>query len=337
MEIKQTGHGIFGLDHKEENAQLILFPIPWDTTTSYKKGTSKGPEAILNASHQLDLYHPYFYSEIKHGICMKEISKEWEEKNGITRALSESIITTLDIGEELSEHHLENLKKANEACAELHKWVEEECIKLIQQNKLVGIIGGEHSVSLGLINALSKTIPAFGILQIDAHMDLRESYQGFTHSHASIMKNALKNKQVTRLVQVGTRDYCEEEFEVVRTSKGRIKTFTDIELKEALFADKSWQSLCRKIVNALPDNVYISFDIDGLNPSLCPNTGTPVPGGLTFEQAMYLIGLVQDSGRKIMGFDLVEVAPAAHSEWDANVGARVLFNLAGYCLKSHKL
>jgi agmatinase len=264
-------------------------------------------------------------------------TKDIEEKNKKMRTLAEGIIKTQDQGLELSEQQHTDLATINKECETVRQWVRTEALRLIQEEKIIGVIGGDHSTSLGLIDALSESIKAFGILQFDAHMDLRDSYQGFKLSHASIMKNALQNKQVTRLVQVGTRDYCFEESEVSRLSKGRIRTFTDIEIKDALFEDKSWQSISRKIVNSLPDHVYISFDIDGLNPSLCPNTGTPVPGGITFEQAMYVIALVQESGRKIMGFDIVEVSPAPHSDWDANVGARVLFHLAGYCLKSLKL
>jgi len=337
MEVKQSGQGIFGLGHTVEESQLVLLPVPWDVTTSYKPGTANGPEAILNASHQLDLYHPHFFDQLQHGIAMKDVSKEWHEKNKKMRALSEKVIAVSDQGLELSEENIKDTATVNKECDALRNWVKTEALAMIEQEKIVGVVGGDHSTSLGLIEALSETVDAFGILQFDAHMDLRDAYQGFTHSHASIMKNALKNKQVTRLVQVGTRDYSYEESETSRTSKGRIKTFTDVELKDGLFEDKSWQSLSRKIVNALPDMVYISFDIDGLNPSLCPNTGTPVPGGLTFEQAMYVIALVQESGRKIIGFDVVEVSPAQTNDWDANVGARVLFHLAGYCLKSLKL
>src|SRR5205085_2623610 len=111
-----------------------------------------------------------------------------------------------------------------------------------------------------------------------------------------------KIEQVKKLVQVGIRDYCEEEVNVIKNSNGRVKTFYDYDLKRSLYNGGSWKAGCDKIVNELPQKVYISFDIDGLDPKLCPNTGTPVAGGLEFEQAVYLLVKVVESGRAIIGF-----------------------------------
>jgi agmatinase len=176
------------------------------------------------------------------------------------------------------------------------------------------------------MHALADQHEEFGILQIDAHADLREAYEGFTYSHASIMYNALKLKQVKRLVQVGIRDIAESEVELVRSSNGRIITFYDTMLKDALYKGASWKKQCKKIIAQLPQKVYISFDIDGLDPKLCPGTGTPVPGGLEFEEALYLIRALVNGGHKIIGFDLCEVAPG-NSQWNGNVGARLLYKL----------
>jgi agmatinase len=175
--------------------------------------------------------------------------------------------------------------------------------------------------------SLASNHDSFGILQIDAHADLREAYEGFDYSHASVMYNALELAQVDKLVQVGVRDFCEEELFRIQKSHGRIKTFFDQDIKTAAFEGKTWQTQCIEIIKTLPEKVYISFDIDGLDPKLCPSTGTPVPGGLDFAQAMYLIKEVVKSGRTIIGCDLNEVAPGVN-EWDANVGARVLYRMA---------
>jgi agmatinase len=196
----------------------------------------------------------------------------------------------------------------------------------MKQGKLVGLVGGDHSIPLGFLRALCEKYDRFGILQIDAHADLRKAYEGFAYSHASIMYNALKVPAVNRLVQVGIRDICEEEEKVMQRAMGRVVTFYDDDIKSQQYEGKTWTSICDEIINTLPDLVYISFDIDGLDPKLCPSTGTPVAGGLEFDQAKYLITKLVHSGRKIIGFDLCEVAPGP-TEWDANVGARMLYHL----------
>ena len=175
---------------------------------------------------------------------------------------------------------------------------------------------------------------ALGILQIDAHADLRNAYEGFTYSHASIMYNAIQLPSISSLTQVGIRDICDYEVSIINTNKD-IYTFYDKQLHEGTYNGKTWDTQCDEIIKTLPENVYISFDIDGLDPKLCPNTGTPVPGGLEFEQAMYLIKKVVDSGRKIISFDLCEVSPHENdNEWNANVGARVLYRLSNLMIKS---
>jgi len=156
------------------------------------------------------------------------------------------------------------------------------------------------------------------------------------YSHASIFCNALKIKNISKLVQIGVRDFCEEEYNFVENNKKRISLFTDYEIKKDLFEGKSLKRIFNDIVSELPENVYISFDIDGLIPNLCPNTGTPVPGGFTLEEVTFLFETIQSKGKKIIGFDLCEVAPEKGGEWDGNVGARVLYKLCLLALKSQK-
>ena len=148
------------------------------------------------------------------------------------------------------------------------------------------------------------------------------------------MYNALHEAPgVGALVQVGIRDFCDEELEVARADE-RVVQFTDYELAAAQFEGETWRTVCDRIVAALPRQVYVSFDIDGLSPDNCPHTGTPVPGGLSFRAAVYLLAAVVESGREIVGFDLCEVGPSRDGEWDANVGARVLYKLCNLTLKS---
>jgi agmatinase len=148
------------------------------------------------------------------------------------------------------------------------------------------------------------------------------------------MYHALKLPAVSRLVQVGIRDFCEEEYQVMQRSMGRVVTFFDDDIKSALHTGERWDSICDNIIKQLPDLVYISFDIDALDPKLCPNTGTPVPGGFSFDEITYLLKRLVKSNKKIIGFDLVEVAPATN-DWDANVGARMLYHLCNWMAVSH--
>lgn len=325
---------LFGLPVVPEEAELIIIPVPWDVTVSYQDGTARGPNAILNASIQIDLYHHQIKEAWETSIAMLPVSEELLIENNKLRLLSKGYIDSLEANNDSESTKLVT-SKINEASENLNIYTKNISSKYLKTGKLVGLVGGDHSTPLGLMRALAEKYDRFGILQFDAHADLRKAYEGFTYSHASIMYNALKLPAVGRLVQVGIRDYCEEELNVITRSMGRVKTFFDSDLKSGLYQGKTWKALCNDIIKELPTLVYISFDIDALDPKLCPHTGTPVPGGLEFTQATYLISEVVKSGRKIIGFDLCEVAPGS-TEWDANVGARMLWELSQLTVASHK-
>jgi agmatinase len=329
--VATAGNNIFGLPFNEKNAKLVLMPVPWEVTVSYSSGTAKGPSAIFDASMQVDLYDAILPNAWQQGIAMLPENKNLAKKSKANRGLVEKYIDGLQHGKT----NAITQKKVNEVCVEMIAEVEATASKLLDDNKLVGLVGGDHSTPLGFLTALAKRYKDFGILQIDAHCDLRNAYEGFAFSHASIMYNALKIPNISKLVQVGIRDYCEEEMTFIQKNKKRVSTFFDKNLKSDLYEGKSWKTICDKIVNELPANVYISFDIDGLDPKLCPNTGTPVAGGLEFEQAVYLMETLISKNKKIIGFDLNEVAPGK-DEWDANVGARMLFKMCHLILKSNK-
>lgn len=311
---------IFGLPYNLEESDLVFLPVHLDVTVSYGQGTSKAPDIILEESSQLDL-------------SLLSIKNPWELKmamygrvvvasqNEIQRGRAINIIKALEAGKE---PEADQLAFVNEYCETTHLEIKETAASFLDLGKLVGVIGGDHSSPLGLIRALAKK-KEFGILQIDAHMDLRASYEGFTYSHASIMYNALKESGVKSLTQVGIRDYCEEEEAMVSDSAKPINVFFDEHIYNQYLDGVSLKEQVRKIVDTLPQNVYISFDMDGLDPSLCPKTGTPVPGGLQFNQAVYLLEEVVQSGRKIIGFDVCETG---NDPWDANVAARIVFRLA---------
>jgi agmatinase len=227
------------------------------------------------------------------------------------------------------------LREVNEGSRFMNDWVHAQTSGLLDAGKLVGLIGGDHSTAFGFIKAIAERNPEFGILQIDAHCDLRKSYEGFEYSHASVMYNVLEElPNVKRLVQLGVRDYGPAEWAYICNSEYRVVTYFDKKIKEREFEGETWRQITDDIISHLPEKVYLSFDIDGLDPKLCPHTGTPVHGGLETEQVYYLIRRILLSGRKLIGFDLCEVG-ISHNEWDENVGARVLFKLCHFLAASH--
>lgn len=327
--------GLYGLPDDPQDAGVIIIPVPWDVTTSYRAGTANGPSAILQASKQVDLYDVETGRPYRAGIAMLELAAKVRGWNAEGRALAEPIIAAggnIDGDDRL----LAARAHVNELGTRLNDWVRTQAERWLDAGKLVGVLGGDHSTPFGLIATLAQRHPGMGILHIDAHADLRHAYEGFTWSHASIMYNVLEHLPgVAKLVQVGIRDLCEAEVDIIKGSGGRVVTHFDTEVSTRRYAGQNWAGQCERIVEALPENVYISFDIDGLDPTLCPHTGTPVPGGLLYPEALMLLGAVTRTGRKIVGFDLNEVAPdPGGDEWDANVGARLLYKLIGQALAS---
>lgn len=325
-----------GLPYNADDSKIILIQVPWDVTTSYRPGTSKGPKAIIDASIQLDLFD-------------FNLEKAWENKiatlpedpsivvlNNKMRSLAEEIMEQLADGADEEDPEIQQKTEViNQASTEVNDFVYNSAKNCLDKGAIVGVIGGEHSVPLGLLKALSEVHQGYGILHIDAHADLREAYEGFTYSHASIMNNALKLSHINKLVQVGIRDLCQDEVNLAEFDE-RVIMFSDYLLGQKEFKGQTWADTCNEIISHLPRKVYVSFDIDGLTPDNCPNTGTPVPGGLTYKQAQYLLKCLAESGRKIIGFDLCEVAPGENDEWDANVGARILRQLCNFTAVSHQ-
>lgn len=315
---------IFGFPYSVADAELIIIPVPWDATASFGKGTSNGPQQVLDASPQLDFYHPKLVNAHLHRIAMLPIDTNWKERNDRLCEMAVEYIAYLESGGALEESKKFKayLEEINVAHSDLSKWIQSLASEHLDSGRIVALLGGEHSTPLGLIQALADR-HEFGILQIDAHADLRDAYEGFEQSHASIMFNAIQLENVKKLVQVGIRDVAQSEIELIEQNP-KIETFFDWDLKQENFEGIAWSHQVKKIIAALPDKVYISFDIDGLHPELCPNTGTPVPGGFSLEQINYLFFELAQSGKTIIGFDLNEVGD---NTWDANVGARALWNL----------
>lgn len=325
--IGEINGNLFGLPFDYESANLIVFAVPWEVTVSYGAGTANGPQRILDASIQLDLFDFDNPDGWKQGIFLVEIPQDILEKNNYYRTLAAQIIERLAQGKSLTDTPdlTPVLTEINQASQQVNQWLFTQCQEAMSQGKQVAVIGGDHSSPLGCFQALAAKYHNYGILHIDAHADLRNAYEGFEFSHASIMFNALKLPQISKLVQVGLRDISHDEVQMIAQSHGRIVAYYDPAIKQKLYSGTTWIDVCREIISHLPEYVYMSFDVDGLDPKLCPNTGTPVAGGLELEQTFCLLRELVNSGRKIIGFDVCEVGDA---EWDGNVGARVVYKLA---------
>jgi agmatinase len=323
--------GLFGLPSTKENSRLVIIPVPWEVTTSYGGGAAEGPSAILQASAQVDLFDLELGNAYEQGYHMLPIPETLQNLNSELKPKALAVRAALESGQPAQ---LSLLAEVNRGCAEMAEWVFAQAQQCLSHGKIPAVLGGDHSTPEGNIRAVSEFFAGdFGILHFDAHADLREGYQGFERSHASIMYNVMNSSwRPRKLVQIGIRDFCEEEYQRISKSD-QIETYFDVNLKRAQFEGDNWAAICRRVVSGLPNNTYISFDIDGLSPEFCPNTGTPVPGGLSFDQAAYLIRTLAESGRRIVGFDLNEVAPGS-DQWDGNVGARLLFKLCGWTVRS---
>ncbi len=322
--------GIYGLPYTLEESKVVLIPVPFEVTTSYGGGASKGPAAIREASLQVDLFDGETGKPYISGIHMLEPDQRIVRLNKSAKSKARRIIEKG--GDVQGDPKLaRDLDLVNAACDEMNVWVYKTTLGHLKNHRVVGVVGGDHSVAFGAIKAHAKHYGRIGVVHVDAHADLREAYEGFTWSHASVMYNVLHRiAEVRKLVQVGIRDYCEQENQETEMWGRRVAT---LRLGPSV---GSWQDACLRLIQDLPERVYISFDIDGLDPSLCPHTGTPVPGGLTWREAECLLSLVANN-RKIIGFDLCEVAPGPKGdEWDANVGARMLYKLIGYTLLSQR-
>ncbi|NRA47133.1 MAG: agmatinase family protein [Oligoflexales bacterium] len=320
--------GIFGLSDSLEESKLVILPVPWDATASYGKGAADAAKGILNASHQLDLEDLKFGKPYENGIHLLDVPEAISDLNKQVAPYVAKVRKNTDLGELPSEAHV---KKVNECSDEVNAMVENTCADHLENNKFVAVLGGDHSSPLGLIKSLARKHPEFGILHIDAHFDLRNAYEGFAYSHASIMHNVLREvPAVQGLVQVGIRDFCAYEKAEAARQGNRVEVYYDSEMFARKAEGHTFKSLAEDIVSKLPNKVYVSFDIDGLNPNYCPGTGTPVPGGLDYHEACYLLEVLACSGKRIIGFDLCEVASQNEGdEWDFNVGSRVLYKLCG--------
>ncbi len=279
-------------------ALFHIIPVAYEHSVSYGGGTKYAPSKILQASSQLELYDPFTDSyPASHGIFTHS-------------AISASLMN-------------------KDEPQNLHSKLADATTKAIETNAIPVILGGEHSISFGALTALKSAYGKFGIIHIDAHADLRDEYEGNIWSHACAMRRAIDLD--LNIAQFGTRAYCEEEKEVRKTYNitaydGHLFTNPASHLPENVKEEN--------ILPAdFPDNIYISFDVDGLDPSVIAETGTPVPGGLQFYQSLNLIKALL-KGRKLIGMDIVEFAPKEKSHVGEFTVASLVYKLMALALQT---
>ena len=325
------GDGLFGLPLPPEACAVQVIPVPWEATASYGRGTAGGPAAVLGASQQVDLHDLDFGDFWRAGVGLLPVDPVIPAAAAEVEADALAVIAA---GGPAGAPALAAARdRVDAASRRVSASVEASAEAVMERGGVPAVLGGDHSAPLGLLRAVARRHAGLGILQIDAHADLRVAYLGFAEAHASIMHNALALDGVARLVGVGWRDVGRSEVDRA-ASDPRIVPIWDRDLARAALAGRSFARVVEGIVAALPAAVHVSFDIDGLDPTLCPGTGTPVPGGLSFREVAFLLSRVA-SERRVVSFDLCEVAPGSDGgEWDANVGARVLYKLAGAAIRS---
>jgi agmatinase len=267
-----------------ERSRACIIQAPLENTTSFQQGTSAGPQAILKASEQVELY------DIASATDFSEI--------GITTFAAPDL-RGLD----------------NESAL---KVIESDVMRALEKRLWPIVLGGEHTVSFAPIRALARTYHNISVLQIDAHADLRNTYEGSAYSHACVMRRVVD--MGIPVVGVGIRNYSAEEAEFIRENKSVIFHDTDIE-RHGL--DPS------KISAALTENVYITVDIDGFDPSECPGTGTPEPNGLRWAQAMTLFKTVFKN-HNVIGMDVNEVMPISGDARTEFFAAKLIYKMIGF-------
>ena len=263
-----------------ERSKTALITVPYDGTSTWGKGADKGPEAFLEASENMELYDiETNYEVYKEGVYLNEMPKDFESP------------------------------------ADMVTKVHDEVKEFILKNKFVTLFGGEHSVSIGSIRAFSETFQNLTVLQIDAHADLRNEYDGTPYNHACAMHEASKT---TNLVQVGIRSMDISEKKFMNTD--------NVFFAHSMAEDDFWQD---KALDLLTDNVYITIDLDGFDPAIFPGTGTPEPGGLYWYETLAFLRSIFET-KNVVGFDIVELCPSENDRVSPFNAAKLYYKMLSY-------
>jgi len=273
-----------GMSNQSYNkAKVVIFPVPYDSTTYYKSGTKDGPRAIIDASRHMELYD----IELK-------------------KSIKETDIFTLESLEPSKNLPKENIIRIRDVIN-----------RLLEDKKIPLMLGGEHSISTGAVLAFKNKGFNFSVLQIDAHSDLRDEFQGTKYHHGCVMRRV--RNLISSVTQVGVRSMSQEEAEYVESKKiNNIFYYPDLPID--------------KIVPTLKENVYVTFDLDALDSSIMPSVGTPEPGGIQWQEALNLLQMVAKE-RKIIGADVVELCPIPGFIAPDFLAAKLIHKIIGYILK----
>lgn len=323
--------GIFGMSLKETESELVILPVPWEATASYGSGSSRTPSQIIFPSHQLDLFDLSFGEPYKRGIT---IAADMEEL-AILNHQANKLVSKVRERSGSFETDSQFINQVNDLSNKINRAVYMKSAALLRDGRKVAVLGGDHSSPYGLIKAINEFYEDVGIVHIDAHFDYREKYEGFNHSHASIMYNVMNDfKNINKIYHIGVRDFSKDEYDFFCRLSADARSLVDYssDVYKKLLEPNGLNQLFDRMCDFLPNNIYVSFDVDGLDPKLCPGTGTPVPGGLDFEFICLLLEHLSKAGKRILGFDLCEVASSGTHDWDYNVGSRILYKLCGLTL-----
>ncbi len=267
-------------------SNVLIWPVPFEKTVSYGAGTRQGPRSIIDASRNIELYD--------------------EEIGGETASVGIHTLAAID---------------ADREPVEMMAALQQEAERLMNTGKFLCTLGGEHSISAPIVRAFGNKFSDLSVLQIDAHADLRDSYDGTPHSHASTMRRIV---EVCPAVQVGIRSLSAEEARAIPSLPTRVFYAKDIE------NSTSW---IEQVVEALSDNIYLTIDVDGLDPSLVPSTGTPEPGGLSWYQVLRLLRAVTTK-RKVVAMDVVELSGSTSETVSSFTAAKLIYKTLGYIFGS---
>ena len=276
-----------------EKSKVVVLPVPYERTVSYGGGTKNGPDAILHASHYVE-----FYDE--------ETGRQVHEEIGI------ATLEPLRFGKKNDEDALD--------------YIYETTRMLLKEKKFVVALGGEHTISQATIAAHAEKFRDLSIVQIDAHSDLRMEYQGNKFSHASVMARVCEFIDPGKIVQVGIRAQCIEEAEFIREKK--INTLYAHEIRSGKYTKilKFWDDYA---IEKLSGHVYVTFDVDGFDPSIMPATGTPEPNGLYWDETMRFLRKL-GSRKKVVGCDVVELAPMKGLHHPDLTAAKLVSKMVNY-------
>jgi agmatinase len=285
-----TFGGLLPEESAFERAQVVILPIPYEQTTTYGTGTKEGPQAIIAASRHMELYDEELdFEAFRLGI-----------------------------------HTLREIETVASGPQAMLERITEVTRDLLRRGKFVIGLGGEHTISFGLVRAFAERFPGLSVLQFDAHADLRDTYQGTPYNHASVLRRI---SELVPAVQVGIRSLSREEADWVK-ARGK-KLFYAAEVLTS-------PAIATEIGDALTDDVYITICLDGLDPSIMPAVGTPEPGGLGWYDVLRIVRRVAET-RHVVGFDVVELFPMPGNIAPDFLAAKLVYKVLGYCSKFGKL